>query len=129
MTENLQIWTARVGYKAAHDHELVLDTTYKSATGHGKVFAPTREMVWDFKDRRITWDQYRKQYLKHLRQRYRQNKLAFEETCRAGELTLLCYCNTDSKKQCHRFLLAHVLENVADDLGIETQYMGERQKC
>ena len=63
MTETKQhicaIGTARIGYRG-HVRQRVLDTTIKSATGLGSVFAPTWRMVMDWKRGAIDWDTYTK---------------------------------------------------------------------
>ena len=128
MEKHLQIWTARVDYTAAQDHEIVLNTTAKSAEGLGKVFAPTWEMVMARKNELITWEQYTERYLNLMRERYRKNANRFAEACNAGEITLLCYCSNglSNGKKCHRYLLADLLVKVAQSLEIDAKYMGER---
>ena len=123
--EKLVIWTARVDYQQQKD-ELVLNTTIGSGTGVGKLFAPEWEMVQASKAGEITWEEYTAQYTELMRKRYRENRVAFRDVCRMGEIVLLCYCSRKKKgSKCHRYLLADILAKVAKDIGIEADYRGE----
>jgi len=119
MTEPKQhictVGTARIGYQG-HTGQWVLDTTIKSATGLGVVFAPTWSMVMDWKCGVMGWDTYCKQYTELMRQRYQTNQAAFLEALQSDELIICCYCKDThtSTRQCHRYLLVDILHKVAD---------------
>lgn len=127
MKKSLQIWTARVGYKAEQG-EVALDCTAKSGWGLGKVFAPTWDLVNAVKAGRITWQQYTEGYHALLRKRYSGFRDVFQTACECERLVLMCYCadTSDGERRCHRYLLADVLIKIAGSLGIEARYMGEK---
>jgi len=125
-THCCRIGTSRIDYRG-QDGQLVLNTTVKSGTGLGAVFAPTWKMVMKSKQGKIDWDEYRSQYTELMRQRYAQNQGAFLEALNNKELILCCYCRDthDSTKHCHRYLLVEILKKVATHHGIEFEYIGE----
>ena len=52
-----RVGTARIDYQGRVG-QCVLNTTVKSGTGLGAVFAPTWKMVMDSKQNRISWQTY-----------------------------------------------------------------------
>ena len=80
MTESAKhicrVGTARINYRG-HAGQRVLNTTVKSGTGLGAVFAPTWNMVLGWKRGEIDWDEYRQQYTELMRQRYATNQRRF----------------------------------------------------
>ena len=121
MEMQLIIKTARIGYKALA-HEVLLNTTIGSGTGLGKVFAPTWDMVNASKSGLISWDEYTQQYRNLMRKRYVQQRKSFNAVIHLQEIVLLCYCN---KSECHRYLLADILKQVAEHQGIRVIEAGE----
>src|SRR5690606_22745899 len=85
------VGTARIDYQGRVGQH-VLNTTVKSGTGLGAVFAPTWTMVMASKRDEITWEEYRSQYTALMRQRYRANPSAFLEALSSAELIVCCYC-------------------------------------
>ena len=130
MTEKKQhtctVGTARIGYRG-HVGQRVLDTTIKSATGLGAVFAPTWLMVMDWKRGAMDWDTYTQQYTELMRERYHKNQAAFFEALQTDELIVCCYCKDTyaSTRQCHRYLLVDILHKVADHHQIDFKSLGE----
>ena len=125
--KKLTIWTARVDYKQK-GKELVLNTTATRGKGLGKLFAPTWDLVDNYKKGLMTWEEYTRFYTEEMRFSYMQNQAGFEQVCEAGEVVLLCFCGNRSKngRKCHRYLLADLLEKVAKRMGIEVKQGGER---
>ena len=121
----MKIHTSQIGYEGTRK-ELVLDTTYKTGFGLGKVFAPEKELVWLYKNQKIDWLEYRERYLKLLRSRYADNSEAFTMVLEGvDDLVLMCYCKAG--KNCHRLLLADALVKIALNHGIEAKYVGEKE--
>ena len=120
------VGTARLGYRGRAG-ECVVDTTVKSGTGLGAVFAPTWEMVLAYKRGTIGWEVYRERYTALQRQRYLQNPAAFLEALQRKSLILGCYCKDThaTTRQCHRYLLVEILEKVAQHHGIAFTSIGE----
>ncbi len=121
-----RVGTARIDYQGGVGQK-VLNTTVKSGTGLGAVFAPTWKMVMQSKRDEITWDEYRSQYTVLMRQRYQVNPAAFLEALNSDELIVCCYCKDtySTTKHCHRYLLVEILEKVAAHHGIGFEYIGE----
>jgi hypothetical protein len=121
-----RVGTARIDYQG-HVGQRVLNTTVKSGTGLGTVFAPTWKMVMASKRDEITWDEYRSQYTALMRQRYQANPAAFLEALSSDELIVCCYCKDThaTTKHCHRYILVEILEKVAAHHGISFEAIGE----
>jgi hypothetical protein len=129
MTEHIcRVATARIGYLGKQGQR-VLDTTVKSGTGFGALFAPTWDMVRQFKQGSIDWTTYRQRYTELMQQRYSQHKDGFLEALNSQELVLCCYCPDThaTTRCCHRYLLVEILEQIAQHHGIGFEYMGEVQ--
>lgn len=105
-----RVGTARIDYQGRVGQR-VLNTTVKSGTGLGAVFAPTWKMVMQSKRDEITWDEYRRQYTALMWQRYADNQAAFLQVLSSNELVVCCYCkNTHATtKHCHRYILVEIL--------------------
>ena len=121
-----RVGTARIDYQG-HVGQRVLNTTVKSGTGLGVVFAPTWKMVMQSKHDEITWDYYRSQYTALMRQRYQVNPAAFLEALNSNELIVCCYCKDThaTTKHCHRYILVEILEKVAAHHSIGFEPIGE----
>ena len=117
-----RVGTARIDYQE-HGGQWVLNTTIKSGTGLGAVFAPTWKLVMASKQNTITWQSYIEQYTALMRQRYQANPAAFLEALNSDELIVCCYCKDThaTTKHCHRYILVEILEKVAahHDIGFE----------
>lgn len=121
----VNIYTARINYKT--NEHVILDTTVKSGTGIGAIFAPTWDMVMDSKKGRITWEQYTERYTDLMRRRYVMGKDAFMQVLELDDVVLTCYCadTSQGEQHCHRYLLVTILAKIAYARGIEFHYMGE----
>jgi len=101
-------------------HGQVIDITVKSAIGKWRAFAPTWALVMGFKSGKITWEEYERQYMNHLRGLWKANPGVFVELVKMasqGDITLVCYCRDES--HCHRSLLKRALVAVAGKMGIQ----------
>lgn len=121
-----RVGTARIDYRSRIG-QLVLNTTVKSGTGLGAVFAPTWKMVMDVKHNTISWQTYIEQYTALMRQRYQANPSAFLEALQSDELIVCCYCKDThaTTKHCHLYILVEILEKVAVHHGIGFKAIGE----
>lgn len=118
-----RVGTARINYQG-HVGQRVLNTTIKSGTGLGAVFAPTWKMVMQSKQDEITWDEYRSQYTALMRLRYQVSPAAFVDALSSDELIVCCYCKDThtTTRHCHRYILVEILEKVAahHDIGFDS---------
>ena len=124
----MELYTARINYVGQGD-ELVLDTTYKTGHGLGATFAPSKKMVWDYKKKRISWEEYTDRYLSLMRERYRANAETFHAVLAHPKVVLKCYCadKSNSSQECHRYLLVALLVKVALQRNVKAKYKGEKR--
>lgn len=88
-----------------------LDTTVKSSTGLGRLFAPTWDMVMGHKQKRVSDAEYTAQYLRILD---RVPASAWDQLAAQPIQTVLCYCS-DLAPFCHTHLLiAYAVEHWPD---------------
>ena len=130
-TQVLRIATARIDHETASD-ERVLNITRKSASEPvGELMAPEWKPVLAFKEGRISWETYTEQYRELLRKRYTHCAQMFHDLIREvvaedERLVLTCYCNVEPGcKECHRFLMAEILERIARQEGYEVSNEGD----
>ena len=71
-------------------------------------FAPTKELLKEWRDKKISWEQYERQYLFIIEQRGTYKKF-LEDFANYDGVCLLC--SEDTPEYCHRRLLAEKLEN------------------
>ena len=121
-----RVGTARIDYRGCAG-QLVLNTTVKSGTGLGAVFAPTWKMVMASKQKEIPWQSYIEAYTALMRQRYADNPAAFLEALDSDELIVCCYCRDThaTTKHCHRYILVEILEKIAVHHKIGFEPIGE----
>lgn len=117
------IYTARIKYYG----EDRLDITVKSANDTGRYFAPTWDMVLNFKKKLITWEEYTQQYYTLLQERRLQIPKEIDPVIGAiarqaldNSVTFVCYCTNPNT--CHRGLLAYWFVSMYPQL----EYAGER---
>lgn len=101
----LEVFTSRIWLEDKDK----LDITIKSAK-QGKIFAPTWEMVMDYKNKIISDSQYTAMYYDLMRKSYANNKEQWESLLNKERVVLVCYCNHG--QFCHRYLLADILEKL-----------------
>jgi uncharacterized protein YeaO (DUF488 family) len=76
---------------------------------HLKDVAPSKKLLKDWKDRKITWDEYKERYYQGmLSQQEKIKELA--ERAKHRTITLLCF-EREENPQCHR----HLLKKLIDD--------------
>jgi uncharacterized protein (DUF488 family) len=80
---------------------------------HNIDFAPTKELLSKYRDKKITWPEYEVEYLNLLDMRHVARKTDIEKL---HEHCLLCSEHTPEK--CHRRLLAEYLQKVKSDIEI-----------
>jgi len=106
----LEIWTAHI---SIYDEDR-LNITVKSGD---KAFAPTWDMVLGHKNKKISDEEYKKQYIELMRKSLKENPQKWKDLMNRKRVVLVCYCKEG--KFCHRILLAKMLEKSGG------KYMGE----
>ena len=107
----LKVYTAQVGKYHKLDG---LDVTVQAGE---LAFAPSWDLVWSWKKRKVSQKEYTEQYTALMRKSYIDNRYIWDDILSVDRIVLLCYCLKNSF--CHRYILASILVK----LGAE--YMGE----
>jgi uncharacterized protein YeaO (DUF488 family) len=106
----MKVYTSQYNYNGDNR----LDITVKTGWN---VFAPTWDMVMNYKDGKISQEEYTKQYYDKMRISYANRRDDWNWLLRQEEVVLVCFCKAGDF--CHRLLLADILVK----LGAE--YLGE----
>ena len=106
----VKISTSQFAYRGSDR----FDITYK--TGNS-IFAPTKEMVYDYKYKGLSIEMYTKLYIQLMDNSYAQNRYQWDQILTYDTVVFVCYCQSNTF--CHRILLA----NIFVQLGAE--YCGE----
>jgi len=99
-----------------------IDITVKSAVPPWNIFAPTWEMVSNFKSKKVDEVFFTDSYYFLMRSRYKKDKAVFRKIIDKafyGNVALACYCPAGSF--CHRYLLVEILQKIFPQL----KYRGE----
>ena len=101
------------GFAKGSDLEFFVKEIGNMKYEHNIDFAPTNELLSQYRDNSISWDQYEVEYLNLLDIRKVSQKINVESL---NGCCLLCSEHTPEK--CHRRLLAEYLKHVRNDLEI-----------
>jgi len=93
------------GFAKARDLEFFLKKICDIDYVYRSELAPTKKILDDYKDRKIEWEQYAKEYLNLMEQRLISSRLSIDEV--HGGCLL---CSEDKPHHCHRRLLAEYLK-------------------
>lgn len=74
-----------------------------------KDLGPSKELLDDYKKKRIDWPEYEKRYLKEMETQARLIKILAD---RAEKETITLLCAEPTDEQCHRRLLKELIEKV-----------------
>ena len=129
----LHVFTARMGYRADADWlDVSLQGNMRRAEkgeegGHRRIglfFAPSPDLLYPYLSKRkfgrLTdrdWDDYRDGYTAEMRRSYVRFSRAWDVLLSWERVVLLCMC-TDPK-ECHRTVLAEILEKLGATRGGE----------
>ena len=121
----MKIYTIQLGrYRLANARGMpVIDITVKSGN---KVFAPSWDMVSQYKTGNMSIATYEKLYKEMMRMSYQNHKEEWLSLLNNKEIALGCYC--PAGEFCHRLLLPLMLSRVALVNNIPCYLMGEITK-
>jgi len=85
----------------------LVDITAGSMT---PTWSPSLSMVKNYKAGTITWEEYTKMFYQKMRKSYIKNRLDWDMLLGRDTAILGCYCHKNSN--CHRFLLAEILQKL-----------------
>jgi uncharacterized protein YeaO (DUF488 family) len=89
--------------------------TFEECAERQEVFAPSWELLMEYKHGWISWGQYTQRYLDEMRAGYRADPQSFHRMAqRLDEVEFVCWCGRKrgNDLRCHRFLLRGILERV-----------------
>ncbi|ULS48278.1 DUF488 domain-containing protein [Pectobacterium carotovorum] len=93
------------GFAKARDLEFFLKKICDIGYVYRSELAPTKKILDDYKNKKIDWEQYAKEYLNLMEQRLISSRLSSDEV--DGGCLL---CSEDKPHHCHRRLLAEYLK-------------------
>jgi len=102
----------------------MLDTTAKSGIA---AFAPDMSKVWDYKNGKMSEEEYTRLYLAKMAESQELNPGRWEELKGYDTVALACYCRAG--QFCHRHLLIMVVKKYLEAHGIEVTLCGEITKA
>lgn len=101
------------GFTKGNDLEYFLPKLCDCAYFHEIDFAPTKEILDSYKDKKITWQEYENAFIPLIESRNVKSK--FNEKYR--EYNCVCFlCSEPMPEQCHRKLLAEFIKNSNDEI-------------
>ncbi|MCL1820946.1 MAG: DUF488 domain-containing protein [Oscillospiraceae bacterium] len=103
------------GFTKGNDLEFFLREICKCAYEHNVEYAPTKEILTDYKNKEIDWDEYEKRYVALMNER--GSYQSFENNFSPYKKIALL-CSEPSAAQCHRRLLAELIQGLSTDIQI-----------
>jgi len=101
------------GFAKGKDLEFFSKAILNVGYEHNINLAPTKELLTNYRDKKITWIQYEKEYVSILEKRDIIQKIDFEKL--DGSCLL---CSEHKPDMCHRRLLAEYLKKANKDIKI-----------
>lgn len=97
------------GFSKGRDLEYFLRTISNVEYSHEVIFAPTKEILDNYKKKNITWSEYEQLYINLLQKRdiYR-----YIETNDILKDNICFLCSEPEEKECHRRLLVEYISNM-----------------
>lgn len=96
------------GYTKKDDLKFFVENILGAKYIHSTNLAPTKQILDDYKDKKISWDYYEVEYNKLLDDR--DIKSYFPTLANVEKETICLLCSEPSAEKCHRRLLAEYLE-------------------
>lgn len=89
-------------WKQAEGHKEIITRTAKS------VLAPSKELLDDWKNKKINWDEYSERYKKEILNPIAQKRIReLIAMSKKQDVWLICY---EKEPPCHRFILMEVIK-------------------
>ena len=101
---NINVYTADMRYDGDDRIEV-------SAQGGHFIFAPPRQLLFDYRLGNTTQDQFQKAYYKFLSENYINHRHAWDSILDRKKIILVCSCNAKGK-DCHRYLVVNFLKKL-----------------
>lgn len=106
----MAIYTSRINYSG---DKTKIDITAKSASGIGRHFKPTWDMVMGYKNGKYSKEEYTRMYMDILEHNYYHIRRLIELMEELpGDIVFICYCRAGDF--CHRVLLAKYISGLTN---------------
>lgn len=105
------------GFTKGKDLEYFLNKILSVKYFHDTDFAPTKEILDNYKKKNITWSEYEKLYIQLIEKRHIENLFTKIINNNYGNICLLC--SEPEPQQCHRRLLANYLKQHFENIQIK----------
>ncbi|MCL2638043.1 MAG: DUF488 domain-containing protein [Oscillospiraceae bacterium] len=114
---DVRLWnsTQLAGFSKGNDLRYFLKTIRDCDYVHALEYAPSKELLDDYKNRKISWTDYETQYRELIKQRNSLETFDFKYS--VENICLLCAEPTS--EQCHRRLLAEMLAERLENIIIK----------
>lgn len=103
------------GFAKGRDLEYFLHTISNCGYEHRVDFAPTKELMEDYKKKRISWQTYEVQYHALMEERDTYRQLIHDYT---NHEAICLLCSEPKGEHCHRVLLANLLQHTFPELKV-----------
>lgn len=99
------------GFSKGRDLKFFLSKIGNIDYSHEIIFAPTKEILDNYKKKNITWDEYEKLYIRLLDERNIYNYIEKENILKDG----ICFlCSESVENECHRRILVEYISKRYD---------------
>ena len=102
------------GFAKGKDLQYFLSEICNCQYAHNVNFAPTKELLDDYRSKKISWKEYEEVFNKILADRHIEND--FKQYAHFKSVCLLC--TEPTAEQCHRRLVAEYLKSKIDSIDI-----------
>lgn len=109
------------GFAKGKDLEFFLKEILNIEYIHNIKLSPTKEILDDYKNARISWEQYEERFKDLLETR---NIREFIKKSYLERLDGMCFlCSEDTSDKCHRRLVAEFIQSEFEELKIEIKHL------
>ena len=109
------------GFTKGADLKYFLEELCNIQYVHNVSFAPTKEILDDYKKKKITWDEYEERFIDLLGHRYIDGNLIKDFSKESEGICLLC--SEPTPENCHRRLVAEFIKREFPDSAIEIVHL------
>jgi len=80
---------------------------------YGSILSPSYSLLNDWKDKKLSWENYTERFIKEIQSNPEALKYMtqIKELSKNKDVYLICACY-NKKKQCHRFILIEMINNL-----------------
>ncbi|WP_017209973.1 DUF488 family protein [Clostridium beijerinckii] len=109
------------GFTKGNDLMYFLETICGIKYEHNIELAPTKEILSDYKNKKISWNEYENQFIDLINKRNLGNKILAKYVDEVDGICLLC--SESTAENCHRRLVAEYIKNNLHHYDIEIVHL------